>query len=280
MYEIYDIPINYHAAKTVASLPWCGGLNVHTIVLGNHFDTLGNRSLYQTERQLGSSPGAYRLLPFWAKAGDCSDVTLTIPERSLMALIQPVRRTVNRRFYARRRMSELIEGTALHRGYSKLDRSDIYGHRGINLVDYGGGTFVCSKSKSLRSRSQRRFGRAWRGLNNRASEITERCLRGRFNGTSEGSTERIKRTTCRRSRRAPCITRAGHRPEVNNADEPVSARRKLRRPSRSDLRVEARYTIAIVTHNMQRRRRVSDRTAFLRGTAHWGRPHRSRPRCS
>jgi phosphate transport system ATP-binding protein len=65
-----------------------------------------------------------------------------------------------------------------------------------------------------------------------------------------------------------CIARAlGNRPEVLLMDEPCSALDPVATQRVEELIIElkARYTIIIVTHNMQQAARVSDYTAFLDG---------------
>jgi phosphate transport system ATP-binding protein len=63
-----------------------------------------------------------------------------------------------------------------------------------------------------------------------------------------------------------CIARAiATEPEVLLMDEPCSALDPIatRRIEELMLELRARYTIAIVTHNLQQARRVADRTAFM-----------------
>jgi phosphate transport system ATP-binding protein len=63
-----------------------------------------------------------------------------------------------------------------------------------------------------------------------------------------------------------CIARAlAVQPEVLLMDEPASALDPIATAKIEDLihELKARYTIAIVTHNMQQAARVSDQTAFF-----------------
>src|SRR5215467_10271677 len=61
------------------------------------------------------------------------DISLTVPERSVMALIGPSGCGKSTFLRSLNRMNDLIEGTR-HVGEVLLDGEDIYG-RGVNLVD-------------------------------------------------------------------------------------------------------------------------------------------------
>ena len=97
-------------------------------------------------------------------------------------------------------------------------------------------------------------------------DIVERSLEGRPVGRGEGSAEELGAGPLGRSAAAPV-----HRPgDRRRARRDLDGRAVLgARPDRdrahrgSDARAEERYTIIIVTHNMQQAARVSDRTAFF-----------------
>ncbi len=210
-------------------------------------------------------------MSFWyGKKQALFDVNVTIPERSVMALIGPSGCGKSTFLRSLNRMNDLIEGTR-HVGDLQLDGVDIYS-RGVNLVDLRrrvGMVFQKSNPFPKSIFENVVYGPRVAGMNNRArlQEITERCLRGaalwdevkdRLNDSamnlSGGQAQRL------------CIARAlATDPEVLLLDEPASALDPASTARIEDLIFELKrdYTIAIVTHNMQQAARVSDRTAFF-----------------
>jgi len=198
------------------------------------------------------------------------DVSLAIPERSVVALIGPsgcgkstFLRTLNR-------MNDLIENTR-HVGDIILDGTDIY-HGGLSLVELRrrvGMVFQKSNPFPKTVFENVVFGPRVAGISNRARlyEITERCLqraalwdevKDRLNDSafdlSGGQQQRL------------CIARAlATDPEALLLDEPASALDPASTARIEDLIFELKqdYTIVIVTHNMQQAARVSDVTAFF-----------------
>src|SRR5262245_56450571 len=98
---------------------------------------ISERSL--SGRKPSNEPGvrhkfAVRGLSFWY--GDKQalwDISLTVPERSVMALIGPSGCGKSTFLRALNRMNDLIEGTR-HTGEVLLDGHEIY-DRGVNLID-------------------------------------------------------------------------------------------------------------------------------------------------
>jgi phosphate transport system ATP-binding protein len=212
-----------------------------------------------------------RDLDFWyGPAQALHNITLTIAERSVLALIGPsgcgkstFLRTLNR-------MNDLIEGTR-HTGQLLLDSQDIY-RRDIDLVDLRrrvGMVFQKSNPFPKSIFENVVFGPRVAGLRNLAllQEICERCLRraalwdevrDRLHVSaldlSGGQQQRL------------CIARAlATDPDVLLMDEPASALDPASTSRIEDLIFELKknYTIVIVTHNMQQAARVSDVTAFF-----------------
>jgi phosphate transport system ATP-binding protein len=198
------------------------------------------------------------------------DVSLSIPERSVVALIGPsgcgkstFLRTLNR-------MNDLVEHVR-HEGDVLLDGEEIFGtsfstvdlRRRVGMVFQKSNPFPKSVFENVV------YGPRVAGLKNRAilQEIAERCLRNAalwdevkdrlddsaFN-LSGGQQQRL------------CIARAlATDPEVLLLDEPASALDPASTLKIEDLIFELKrdYTIVIVTHNMQQAARVSDLTAFF-----------------
>ena len=198
------------------------------------------------------------------------DVSLTIPERSVMALIGPSGCGKSTFLRSLNRMNDLIEGTRLS-GEVWLDGQEIYG-RALPLVDLRrrvGMVFQKSNPFPKSVFENVVFGPRVAGLRDRRRlfEIAERSLiraalwdevKDRLNDSamnlSGGQQQRL------------CIARAlATDPDVLLLDEPASALDPASTARIEDLIFELKreYTIVIVTHNMQQAARVSDLTAFF-----------------
>ncbi len=210
-------------------------------------------------------------LCFWYGSNQALfDVSLTIPERSVAALIGPsgcgkstFLRTLNR-------MNDLVEGSR-HTGQIVLDGEETY-QRNIDLTDLRrrvGMVFQKSNPFPKTVFENVVFGPRIAGLRNRGrlADIAERSLRraalweevkDRLNDSalnlSGGQQQRL------------CIARAlATDPEVLLLDEPASALDPASTARIEDLVFELKreVTIVIVTHNMQQAARVSDLTSFF-----------------
>jgi phosphate transport system ATP-binding protein len=198
------------------------------------------------------------------------DITLTIPENKVTALIGPsgcgkstFLRTLNR-------MNDLIDGTRVD-GKVLIDGKDIY-HDDTDIVMLRkkvGMIFQKSNPFPKSVYDNIAFGPRIHGVRDksRLMEIVEKCLirsalwdevKDRLNenalGLSGGQQQRL------------CIARAlAVEPEILLMDEPASALDPKSTSKIEDLISVLRkdYTIVIVTHNMQQASRVSDYTAFF-----------------
>jgi phosphate transport system ATP-binding protein len=212
-----------------------------------------------------------RGLSFWYGTNQALwDVSLSIPERSVMALIGPsgcgkstFLRTLNR-------MNDLIDGTR-HIGAVALDGEEIYG-RGAPLVDLRrrvGMVFQKSNPFPKTVFENVVFGPRVAGLRDRGQlyAIAERCLKraALWDEVQERLTDSALNLSGGQQQRL-CIARAlATDPEVLLLDEPASALDPASTARIEDLIFELKrdYTIVIVTHNMQQAARVSDLTAFF-----------------
>jgi phosphate transport system ATP-binding protein len=212
-----------------------------------------------------------RDLCFWYGASKAlHDVSLTIPERSVVALIGPsgcgkstFLRTLNR-------MNDLIEGTR-HSGSVMLDGRDIF-RRDVNIVDLRrrvGMVFQKSNPFPKSVFENVVYGPRVAGLRNRGKlyEIAERCLQraALWDEVKDRLSDSALNLSGGQQQRL-CIARAlATDPEVLLLDEPASALDPASTARIEDLVFELKqdYTIVIVTHNMQQAARVSDLTAFF-----------------
>jgi phosphate transport system ATP-binding protein len=198
------------------------------------------------------------------------DVTLSIPERSVTALIGPsgcgkstFLRTLNR-------MNDIIEGTRVS-GSVFLEGTDIY-HPNIDVVSLRkrvGMVFQKSTPFPKSIFENIAYGPRVAGQKNRKAltELVEESLK-RAALWSEVK-DRLDDSALALSggqQQRLCIARAiATEPEVLLMDEPCSALDPIatRKIEELMLELKKRFTIAIVTHNLQQARRVADKTGFL-----------------
>jgi phosphate transport system ATP-binding protein len=209
-------------------------------------------------------------LAFWYGSKQALwDVNLTIPERSVMALIGPSGCGKSTFLRVLNRMNDLIEGSH-HAGEVKLDGADIYDR--VDLVDLRrrvGMVFQKSNPFPKSVFENVVFGPRVAGLTNRSQlrDIAERCLRSA--ALWEEVKDRLDDSALNLSggqAQRLCIARAlATSPEVLLLDEPASALDPASTAKIEDLifALKRDYTIVIVTHNMQQAARVSDLTAFF-----------------
>jgi len=208
---------------------------------------------------------------YYGRTQALHDITLSIPERMVMAFIGPsgcgkttFLRTLNR-------MNDVIPGTRVE-GKVLMDGQDIYAtgadvvdlRRKVGMVFQKSNPFPKSifdnvayglRINRLTSNKSELEDRVAAALNDAAlwSEVKDR-LKSSALGLSGGQQQRL------------CIARAlAIRPEVILMDEPASALDPIATSKIEELIVDLKkqYTIVIVTHNMQQAARVSDLTAFF-----------------
>ncbi len=212
-----------------------------------------------------------RKLSFWYGAKQALfDVSLDVPECSVMALIGPSGCGKSTFLRSLNRMNDLIEGTR-HTGELILDGEDIHG-RNVNLVDLRrrvGMVFQKSNPFPKTVLENVVFGPRVAGVRNKARlhEICEHCLRraALWDEVKDRLDDSALNLSGGQQQRL-CIARAlATDPEVLLLDEPASALDPASTARIEDLIFELKrdYTIVIVTHNMQQAARVSDRTAFF-----------------
>jgi phosphate transport system ATP-binding protein len=212
-----------------------------------------------------------RDLSFWyGNAQALFDISLTILEKSVLALIGPSGCGKSTFIRCLNRMNDLIEGTR-HTGAIMMEGQDIY-RRSIDLVDLRrrvGMVFQKSNPFPKTVFENVVFGPRVAGVRNRGvlQEICERCLKQA--ALWEEVKDRLHVSALELSggqQQRLCIARAlATDPDVLLMDEPASALDPASTARIEDLIFELKrnYTIVIVTHNMQQAARVSDMTAFF-----------------
>lgn len=197
------------------------------------------------------------------------NINLDIQEKEITAFIGPSGCGKSTLLKTLNRMNDLVEGCRIT-GSVKLDGEDIYGKIDVNqLRKRVGMVFQKPNPFPMSIFDNIAYGPRTHGIHSksRLNEIVEKSLKDvaiwdevkdRLNksalGLSGGQQQRL------------CIARAlAVEPEVILMDEPTSALDPISTSKIEDLAVELkeRYTIIMVTHNMQQAARISDKTAFF-----------------
>ena len=197
-------------------------------------------------------------------------VSLSVPEKSITALIGPSGCGKSTFLKTLDRMNDLIpgvrvEGQVLYRG------EDIYAPSGdVNqLRREVGMVFQKPNPFPMSIYDNVAYGPRTHGVRNRAQldELVEKSLRGA--AIWDEVKDRLKKNALGLSggqQQRLCIARAlAVEPSVLLMDEPTSALDPISTSKIEELATELkkRYTIVIVTHNMQQALRISDNTAFF-----------------
>ena len=202
------------------------------------------------------------------------NININIPEREITAFIGPSGCGKSTFLKSLNRMNDLVEGCRIT-GSILLDGEDIYGDIYKDKMDVNvlrkrvGMVFQKPNPFPMSIYDNIAYGPRTHGVRSKArlDEIVEKSLRDaaiwdevkdRLNksalGMSGGQQQRL------------CIARAlAVEPEVLLMDEPTSALDPISTSKVEELATELKekYTIVMVTHNMQQAARISDKTAFF-----------------
>ena len=197
------------------------------------------------------------------------EINIKIPEKEVTAFIGPSGCGKSTFLKTLNRMNDLIEDCKIE-GKILLDGMDIYDHYDVNLLRKRVGmVFQSPNPFPMSIYDNIAFGPRTHGIRNKAAldEIVERSLKQA--AIWEECKDRLKKNALGMSggqQQRLCIARAlAVEPEVLLMDEPTSALDPISTSKIEDLVMELkdRYTIIIVTHNMQQAVRISDNTAFF-----------------
>lgn len=197
------------------------------------------------------------------------DVNLNIPSGKITAFIGPSGCGKSTLLKSLNRMNDLVEGCKID-GKVLLDGEDIYNGMDTNLLRKKVGmVFQKPNPFPMSVYDNIAYGPRTHGIKSKAKldEIVERSLTGA--AIWDELKDRLKKSALGLSggqQQRLCIARAlAVEPEVLLMDEPTSALDPISTSKIEDLAIELKekYTIVIVTHNMQQATRISDRTAFF-----------------
>lgn len=207
---------------------------------------------------------------FYGTKQALADVSLVIPQNCVTAFIGPSGCGKSTFMRCLNRMNDLIDGTQVE-GEVLLDGMDVLGPR-VDVVELRkrvGMVFQKSNPFPKSIFENVAYGPRVAGIRQKAVlyEIVERSLTraALWDEVKDRLDESALQLSGGQQQRL-CIARAlATNPEVLLMDEPASALDPASTARIEDLIFELRdrYTIVIVTHNMQQAARVSDRTAFF-----------------
>ena len=218
-----------------------------------------------------SGPISVKDLCLWyGSAQALKNVSISIPEKSITALIGPSGCGKSTFLKTLDRMNDLIPGVKIT-GQVEYGGQDIFApsvdvnelRRRIGMVFQKPNPFPMSIYDNVA------YGPRTHGVTARAEldGIVERSLRGA--AIWDEVKDRLKKSALGLSggqQQRLCIARAlAVEPEVLLMDEPTSALDPISTSKIEELalQLKERYTIIIVTHNMQQAVRISDNTAFF-----------------
>lgn len=196
-------------------------------------------------------------------------IDLTVPAHEITALIGPSGCGKSTLLKTLNRMNDLVEDCHV-KGRVLLDGEDIYGGMDVNLLRKRVGmVFQKPNPFPMSIYDNIAFGPRTHGIKRKAvlDEIVERSLRDA--AIWDEVKDRLKKSALGLSggqQQRLCIARAlAVEPEVLLMDEPTSALDPISTTKIEELatQLKQRYTIVIVTHNMQQAVRISDQTAFF-----------------
>ena len=196
-------------------------------------------------------------------------INMDIPQNQISAFIGPSGCGKSTFLKSLNRMNDLVEGCKIT-GKVTLDGEDIYGNMDVNLLRKRVGmVFQKPNPFPMSIYDNIAFGPRTHGIHSKSKldEIVEESLRGA--AIWDELKDRLKNDALGLSggqQQRLSIARAlAVQPDVLLMDEPTSALDPISTSKIEDLAMELKekYTIIMVTHNMQQAARISDKTAFF-----------------
>ncbi|MBE0645342.1 MAG: phosphate ABC transporter ATP-binding protein [Bacteroidetes bacterium] len=207
---------------------------------------------------------------FYGKKQALFDISLEIPEKKVTALIGPSGCGKSTFLRSLNRMNDIINGVRIT-GSVRIDNEDIYA-RGVDVVHLRrriGMVFQKSNPFPKSIFDNVAYGPRINGTGNRKeiADLVEQSLKQA--ALWDEVKDRLKESALGLSggqQQRLCIARSlAVSPDILLMDEPASALDPIATAKIEELiyELKSRYTILIVTHNLQQAARVSDHTAFF-----------------
>ena len=195
-------------------------------------------------------------------------ISMDIPEKSITALIGPSGCGKSTFLKTLNRMNDLVPGVKIT-GEVTYHGQNIFETEVNNLRKAVGMVFQKPNPFPMSIYDNIAYGPRTHGIRNKAQldDIVEKALRGA--AIWDEVKDRLKKNALGMSggqQQRLCIARAlAVEPEVLLMDEPTSALDPISTAKIEDLMesLKQKYTVVVVTHNMQQATRVSDYTAFF-----------------
>ncbi len=206
---------------------------------------------------------------YYGKFHALKDINIDVKDKEITALIGPSGCGKSTLLKTLNRMNDLVEGCRIE-GQIMLDGENIYDDMDVNLLRKRVGmVFQKPNPFPMSIYDNIVYGPKTHGIHSKVvlDEIVEKSLRSA--AIWDEVKDRLKKSALGLSggqQQRLCIARAlAVEPEVLLMDEPTSALDPVSTSKIEDLAVELKdkYTIIMVTHNMQQATRISDRTAFF-----------------
>ena len=197
------------------------------------------------------------------------DINIELPERQITALIGPSGCGKSTFLKSLNRMNDLVEGCRIE-GEIFLDGVDIYKDMDVNILRKKVGmVFQKPNPFPMSIYDNIAYGPRIHGIKSKVAldEIVERSLKQA--AIWDECKDRLKKSALGMSggqQQRLCIARAlAVEPDILLMDEPTSALDPISTSKIEDLAEELKekYTIVMVTHNMQQAARIADKTAFF-----------------
>ena len=214
------------------------------------------------EKEMSSKFDVKNLNLYYGEYHALKNVNMEIPEKQITAFIGPSGCGKSTFLKTLNRMNDLVEGCKIT-GDIKLDGEDIYGNMDVNLLRKRVGmVFQNPNPFPMSVYDNIAYGPRTHGIHSKSKldEIVEKSLRQA--AIWDELKDRLKKSALGLSggqQQRLCIARAlAVEPEVILMDEPTSALDPISTSKIEDLALELKdkYTIIMVTHNMQQATRI------------------------